>query len=197
MRRYRRAIALLGLLASVLGPAHAAAAGEATDQIRADLEALSRAVRSPGAQPAGQAPASSRAIADRMFDWPAMAEAALQRHWKGRTPAERAEFTRLFSDLFSRAYLSRIHLVDAGRFEYLGDTAAGDRRMVKTKVFTKRGTAIAVDYMVWQTSARRWQVHDVRVETISLLDNYRVQFDAIVTRSSYADLVARLRTATQ
>jgi phospholipid transport system substrate-binding protein len=185
------ALALLGLILVTLGSVPAALAGEPTEQLRADINALYESVRKSG--DAG-APAN-RAIVDRMFDWTAMAESALGPHWRARTPAEREQFTHLFADLFARAYLARVHLVDAKSFEYLGDTVDGDRATVKTKVFTKRGSALSVDYLVRNKPSRRWQIHDVRVETISLVDNYRVQFDSVITRSSYADLVARLRSA--
>jgi phospholipid transport system substrate-binding protein len=191
--RYRWVLSLLGLAVAILGHAQAAAAGEATDHLKAEIDALYRSVGPGDAQPT----AATRAIVDRMFDWPAMAEASLGRHWRSRTPAERTQFTQLFADLFARAYVSRIHLVDARSFEYLGDTVTGDRSTVRTKVFTRRGSGLNVEYVVRATPGRRWLVQDVRVETISLVDNYRVQFDAVVARSSYADLVARLRAATK
>jgi len=67
-----------------------------------------------------------RKLADRMFNWIAMAEGALGQHWRERTPPERAEFVRLFADVFERAYLSKIQLADAERFAYLGDTTEDD-----------------------------------------------------------------------
>ena len=185
--RGRWTLALLGLIVAML--AQTAVAGEPTDHLKGEIDALYES-----AQKSGDATASGgRAIVDRMFDWTAMAQAALGEHWKARTPTEREQFTQLFSDLFARAYLARVHLVDAKTFQYLGETADGDRATVKTKVFTKRGSAIAVDYLLRNKPSRPWQVQDVRVETISLVDNYRVQFDSVIVKSSYADLVARLR----
>ena len=192
--RYPCALALSGLIFMLLGPTPGVRAGEPTEQLRSDIAELYRSVNAPAAAP-GQGGAPPRAIVDRMFDWSAMAESSLQGYWPKRTPAERAEFTRLFSDLFARAYLSRINLVDARTFQYLGDTTVGERGTVKTKVLTKRGSAIAVEYLVRATPARRWHVQDVRVEMISLVDNYRAQFDAIISRDSYEELVKRLRAA--
>lgn len=67
-----------------------------------------------------------RKLADRMFNWIAMAEGALGQHWRERTPPERAEFVRLFAEAFERAYLSKIQLAHAERFAYLGDTTEDD-----------------------------------------------------------------------
>ena len=188
----RRTILMLSVAAlAALGGPGGAGAGEATDQLRANIDELYRSVNSAAAPSAAGAP-GARAIVDRMFDWTAMAEASLRGHWQRRTAAERAEFTRLFSDLFARAYVSRINLVDAKALEYLGDATAGDRGKVRMKVTTKRGSALDVDYVVHATPARRWQVQDVRVESISLIDNYRAQFDSIIARSSYEELVKRL-----
>jgi phospholipid transport system substrate-binding protein len=184
---------LLAFVFALLALPHGAAAGEPTEQLRAHVDALYQSVKAPASPPGGRADA--RAVADRLFDWEAMARASLRDHWQKLAPAEREEFTRLFADVFSRAYLSRIHVVDASAFQYLGDVIHNDRALVRTKVVTKKGTAIAVDYLVRVNAARRWQVQDVRVEEISLVDNYRAQFDSIVTRGSYKDLVARLRVA--
>jgi len=189
--RGRRTLAVLGLTVALL--ARAAGAGEPTDHLKSEIDALYASVSKSGdaTAPAG------RAIVDRIFDFPAMAQAALGDHWKARTPAEREQFTQLFSDLFARAYLARVHLVDAKTFQYLGETVEGDRATVKTKVLTKRGSGIAVDYLLRNKPSRPWQVNDVRVETISLVDNYRVQFDSVIVKTSYADLVAKLRGATK
>jgi len=187
------ALIVSGLILALLVRAPAAGAGEPTNQLRADIDDLYRSVQASPAPAAGPGLAAGRAILNRMFDWTAMAEASLRGQWQKRTPAERAEFTQLFSDLFARAYLARIHLVDATTFQYLGDTTAGDRATVRTKVLVKRGDAIDVDYVVRATNAPRWRVQDIRVESISLVDNYRVQFQTIIARSSYEDLVQRLR----
>jgi phospholipid transport system substrate-binding protein len=195
--RHRWMVVLVAIVLGSAGLVQTAAAGEASDYLRGEIDALYKSVGPSDGDAAAPGPAS-RAIVERMFDWPAMAQASLATHWRARTPAERAQFTQLFTDLFTRAYLSRIHLVDAKTFQYLGDTMDGDKSLVKTKVFTKRGSALDVDYQLARsTPGPRWLVQDVRVEKISLVDNYRVQFDAIVAKSSYEDLVSRLRSATK
>jgi len=185
---------LYGLFfALVLGPAPGAWCGQPSEQLRADIDGLYRIVDETSGAGSEQGGTRGRAIVDRMFDWTAMAEASLQSYWQKRTPAERAEFVQLFSDLFARAYLSRIHLVDSKKFQYLGDAVTGDRGTVKTRIFTKRGSSLDVEYLVRATPERRWLVRDVRVDAISLVDNYRAQFASVISQSSYEDLVKRLR----
>ncbi len=192
---FPRLLVLAVPFALTLGLSTLAQAGEPTDQLRTDIDQLYRTLQQPAPSRSGGRDATE--IMDRMFDWPRMSEATLRGHWQQRTAAERAEFTRLFADIFQRAYLSRIHVVDASKFRYLGDTIDGDRATVKTQVFTNRGSAIDVDYAVRLGGGRRWRVEDVLVERVSLVDNYRTQFDALIARSSYETLVTRLRGVTK
>ena len=97
------------------------------------------------------------------------------------------------ADVFRHAYLARMSLVDATKFRYLGDRIMGDKATVDTQVTTKRGSSIAVAYLAARGAEPRWRVEDVRVEGISLIANYRTQFASIISRSSYEDLVKRLR----
>ena len=181
------------LLALALGLLNPALAGEPTDQLRSEIDQLFRVLTQSPASKSGEREAAE--IMDRMFDWARMSEATLRGHWRQRTPSERGEFTRLFTELFQRAYVSRINVVDASKFRYLGDTIDGNRAVVKTQVFTARGSAIDVDYAVRLADNGRWRVEDVLVERVSLVENYRTQFDAFIARSSYETLVTRLRGA--
>lgn len=188
---YHRTLVLAVLLALAPCCPQGAEAGAPTDQLRREIDQLFRALQQPGSPGSAQADA----ILDGMFDWSRMAEVALRGHWAERTPAERAEFTQLFAGLFRRAYVSRAHVVDASKFQYLGDTTSGDTGLVRTKILTNRGSTISVDYVVRLEGAQRWVVEDVRVERVSLVDNYHTQFEMIIGRSSYAGLVNRLRTS--
>ena len=188
-----RVLVLAALLALASGVLEGAGAGEPTDQIRAQIDQLYQTVLQAAPSSSGEIEAVK--VLDQMFDWSRMAEAALGRHWQQRTAVERAEFTQLFAQLFRRGYLSRIHVVDASKFQYPGDAISGDRALVKTQVLTKKGSTINVNYITRLEDGRRWRVNDVQVEQISLVGNYRTQFDAVVTRSSYEGLVTKLRGA--
>ena len=166
-------------------------AGEATDQIRTHIDQMYRLVAKTGSRSEGQE--AVRKVADRMFDWLAMAQGALGQHWSGRTPTERAEFVRLFGDVFERAYLSKIQLADAERFAYLGDTIEGDHTVVRTHITTNNGTVIPVNYRARMADGGTWRVYDLDVGGVSLVNNYRTQFNSIIARSSYPELVNRLK----
>ncbi len=168
-----------------------AVAGEATEQIRAHIDQIYRLVAKTGSSFGGQE--AVRKVADRMFDWLAMAQGALGQHWGERTPTERGEFVRLFGDVFERAYLSKIQLADAERFTYLGDTTEGDHTVVRTRITTNNGTVIPVNYRVRMAEGGAWRVYDLDVGSVSLVNNYRTQFNSIIGRSSYPELVNRLK----
>jgi len=132
-------------------------------------------------------------VADQMFDWSAMAREALGDHWAKRNAEERNEFARLFVNLFEDGYLSKIRLAEADKFEYLGDTVQGDEAVVRTRVVTRNGTAIPVSYRARREDGRRWRVYDLDVEGISLVRNYRSQFDSVIRRTSFEQLLARMK----
>jgi phospholipid transport system substrate-binding protein len=189
------AASMLLLSMPLLGGLRAAMAGEPTDQIRAHIAAMygGLGASASAASPAGMA--SVRKVADQMFDWHAMAREALGDQWAKRNAEEQNEFARLFVNLFSDAYLSKIRLAEADKFEYLGETVLGDDAVVRTRVVTKNGTAIPVSYRVRRDEAGRWRVYDLDVERISLVRNYRSQFASIIRRTSFEELLDRMKAA--
>ena len=171
-----------------------AVAGGPTEQIRGHVDEMYRLVSNASERSAADQ-AAVRKVADRMFDWPGMARGALGKHWQERTPSERDEFVRLFAAVFERAYLSKIQLADAAHFTYLGDRVEGEHGTVKTTVTAKNGSVIAVAYRTRVGEGGSWRVYDLDTEGISLVGNYRTQFNSIIARSSYSEVVKRLRTA--
>jgi uncharacterized protein len=176
-----------------LGPVEPAAAGEPTERVQAAVTELYRLASSSQGAVDGRQREAAVAVMDRLFDWKTMARQSLRQHWDERTPVEREEFTQLFAEVFRRAYLARINLVEASKFRYLGDRITGDHAAVDTQVTTRRGSTLAIVYVTARDGSSDWRVEDVRVEGVSLLDSYRTQFSSIITRSSYEALVKRLR----
>jgi len=181
---------LVAALVTAPGREPIASAGPPTEQIKAAIDQLSQALAGRDAQGRD---AAVNAATDRLFDWTTMARQTLRQHWEQRTAAERTEFTRLFAGLFRRVYVSRIHLIDPRQFRYLAETIDGDQATVKTKVPTKQGDVVEVDYVARLADGRQWRVHDVRVEGVSLIDNYQRQFESIIGKSSYESLIEKLR----
>ena len=132
------------------------------------------------------------AEADPAFDWHAMARAALGPTWRARTPTERAEFTRLFQTLVERTYLARVLRYDGEKVVYGREAVRGDAALLQTRIVGTKGVPVSVDYEL-RRRGDRWLVSDVLVEHVGLVSNYRSQFADILSRTSYPELIARIR----
>jgi len=133
-----------------------------------------------------------RRIASEVFDYNEMARRSLGTHWNARTPEERSEFVTLFSDLLGRTYFSKIDTYQGEKVRYGSETVDGDQATVKTAVIGKDGKEMPIDYRMRQSNGR-WVVYDVSIQGVSLVSNYRTQFNRVVTTESYEALVQRLR----
>ena len=168
-------------------------AGQPTDQLRTEINRVLKVLDDPELKKEGrERRVEVRRIANDIFDFEETARRSLARHWAPRTPAERDEFVQLFADLLERSYLSKIELYGGEKIAYVGETIDGDVATVKTKITTRQGTEIPVDYRMHKRGDK-WLVYDVIIEGVSLVANYRVQFNKIITTSSYAELVKKMR----
>lgn len=130
-------------------------------------------------------------VIEPRFDFPQIARSALGRHWQARTPAERRQFVALFSRLLEDAYVGRILAYSGESIQYLGQSVSEDRATVRTRIVTHRDTEIPVDYRL-AYRGERWLVYDVRIEGVSLVENYRVQFNDVMATSSFEDLLKKI-----
>ncbi len=185
-------VVLILVLLLPLGTSRRALAAGATDYIRVRIEKIYDLLGGSEATAVPDRQAAAGKILDEMFDWTEMGKRSLGQYWNERTAAERAEFVRLFAALFQRTYLSRIELADREKFQYLDETVEGDTATVKTAVITKKGRQIPVDYLA-RRAGDQWKVYDLGISGTSLVNNYRAQFTTLVARSSYQDLIAKLR----
>lgn len=183
--------ALLALLAATT----AAQAMTPTETVRSRVDqALQSLSRTSGSGPeaAEQRRAAIRRAADSLFDFTEMSRRALGRHWADRTPAERDEFVRLFTDLMARSYIGKIDRYAGESIAYTGEHVDGDEASVQSQVVTAKGSQIPVEYRLHRAN-ESWTAYDVFVENVSLIGTYRSQFDRIIKAESFADLLRRLR----
>jgi len=185
------------LLAAVLSllTVDDALAGPPTDQLRGAVDRVLSVLSDPELEKEAKTlerRRAIRAVANQIFDFTEISRRSLALHWQARTAAEREEFTRLFGDLLEHTYISKIENYSGEKIQYVGETLDGDRAVVRTRIVTKQGTAIPLDYRMFP-QGDRWRAYDVTLEGISLVANYRAQFNSIIQRSGYPDLVAKLR----
>jgi phospholipid transport system substrate-binding protein len=192
---YRHVALALGLVLSVV-MVLPAAAGAPSDQLKAQIDRVLKTLDDPDLKKDGRAKdrrGAVRRIANEIFDFGETARRSLGRHWQPRTPAERGEFVQLFSDLLERSYISRVELYGGEKIQYLGDSIEGDQAKVQTRLLTKGGSEIPIEYRMHR-KGDRWLVYDVIIEGVSLIANYRSQFNKIIQTSSYQELVRKMKT---
>ena len=186
----RRVVFLLAAL--LLAAAPRAWAGQPTEQLRAYTDQVVKVLQNPSLS-LQERREQVRSIAEQVFDVTETARRALGMHWQQRTPAEREEFVRLFANLLEQTYIARIDEYGGEKLTYLSEQVDGDRAIVKAKITTKNGTDVPVESRVLLKD-NRWLIYDILVENLSLISNYRSQFDRVIRTSGYDELVRRLKT---
>lgn len=162
-----------------------------TDQLREYTDQVIKVLDDPALARQDRR-AAVRKIAREAFDLGETAKRALARHWAARTATEREEFTLLFADLLERTYIARMDEYGGERVRYVSESVDGDVAIVRARIMTKTGTEVPVESRMLRRGDR-WLIYDVLIENVSLINNYRSQFDRIVRSSSYEDLVKRLK----
>src|SRR4029453_1636319 len=196
--RSRRPFVVLALvlaLAVTLLTDRWAVGGGPTDQLKAQIDRVIKALEDPELKKEGRAKdrrAAVRKIANDIFDFSETARRSLGRHWQGRTPAERDEFVQLFSDLLERSYIGKIETYGGEKIAYNGDSVEGDQAKVQTKLVTKGGGEIPIEYRMHK-AGDRWLVYDVVIEGVSLVANYRTQFNKIIQTSPFQELMNKMK----
>jgi phospholipid transport system substrate-binding protein len=127
-----------------------------------------------------------------VFDYEEMAKRALGPHWRQRTPAEQEEFVKLFRDFLERVYSDKIGLYGGQKVRFGREVMDNEFAQVESTIIQPKGEEIAVVYKLRQVNGQ-WKVYDAIVENISIVNNYRSQFDRVISSSSYEELVKRLR----
>lgn len=193
-----RRLGRVGVLAAsfVLGVVSGALAGPPSDQLKTGIDKVVHVLADPslkGTAKARERRDTLREITGPLFDWSEMASRALGRHWQPRTEAERQEFVRLFHDLLERSYLSTLERYNGERVTYGAESVEGDQATIRTQVLNKEGQQLPVDYRMVRRGDR-WLVYDVLIEGVSLVANYRAQFDQIIRTGSYEKLVEKLKS---
>ena len=189
--RVTAAVLAMGLLTAA-----PAAAGVATDQLRGAVDRVLKTLDDPSLKGEGKLMdrrAAVRKIANEIFDFGEIAKRSLARHWQPLSEAQRTEFVGLFADLLERSYISKIETYGGEKIQYSSERVDGDLATVSTRIVTKNGTEVPVDYRMIKRGGDHWLVYDVSIEGVSLVSNYRTQFNKIIQTSSYNELVSKLR----
>ena len=201
MERQRYAIVVLSIAMSLIlaGQITIVTAGEPQEKIRATIDAVvailqDETLNAPERKKERRAKIR-QAVTDR-FGFQEMAKRSLGRHWRKMKPAQREEFIPLFSDLLERSYITKIESVGSAKdfkIHYTKESIEKDGyAQVRTEIENKRDLNYKIEYRLLQNKGN-WEVYDIVIEEVSLVNNYRTQFNKVIRQTSYEELVKKLK----
>lgn len=132
----------------------------------------------------------------RIFDYGEMAKRSMATHWKGRSPAEQKEFVSLFETLLENSYSGKIESYNQEKIIYLKEAIDDSYAEVKSKVVTAKRDEFTLDYRLMNKGGK-WMVYDVVIEGVSMVSNYRTQFNKIITSEGYPSLLKKMKTKSE
>lgn len=180
----------------ILTMAQGAFAGAPTERVKTAADKVIDVLKNPKLKgPAHERERREKimALASTVFDYREMAKRSLAIFWRQRTPQEKNQFVSLFSDLLERSYINRIEGYTNEKIIYTSEKISDGYATVDSEIITKRHEKIPVNYRLINKNGN-WWVYDIVIEHVSLINNYRVQFNKIIRMSSYADLVKKMKT---
>jgi phospholipid transport system substrate-binding protein len=193
-----KTLSTMGLTILLLVPPVWVAAGVPGDQVRQSTDRLLAILKDP--QLKGESKKNERRdklkeVIYQRFDFTEMAKRSLGSEWRRRSPEEQKEFVKLFTDLLKRAYLDQLESYNGEKIQYVKETEDNNHAQVDTKIIDNKGREFSVDYRLHNRNGD-WKIYDVVIEDISLINNYRAQFNRVLAKSSYEDLVNRMKGKT-
>jgi phospholipid transport system substrate-binding protein len=201
------AVALMPGPARAQAPASAAMmGGDPTVMVKAVVDQATAVVRDTQT-PTADRDKRLRAIAEANFDFADMARTTLGYHWRQLTPQQQAEFVPLFTSFMENVYLSKLQeysvqklrqSVNTSNVSFTGQQYDGaDYSEVHSTVLLKgQPPPIKVDYLLRRDGAS-WKIYDLNIDAISVMANYRQQFNRVLNNDGYAALVGMLRKKVQ
>ena len=195
MKRLRIVI-LIFFAFCIFFPVNNTCASSVQDQLKVTLDQILEILRDPSLK--GEAGIENRRTALRKiihkkFSFSKMSQLSLARHWKARSDAEKKNFVELFGQLLEQTYVSKIESYTDERVVFVKEYVKDKKAQVDTKVVTAT-IEIPIDYRLFQTNDSSWMVYDVVIEGVSLVGNYRSQFDQMLQKDSFDKLLEELKT---
>ena len=136
-------------------------------------------------------------LMEARFDATEMARSTLGYHWRSLTPEQRVDFTQLFKTFIEAAYLDKVQDYSGQQVQFGQSRSVGQGyEEVDTTIVQAGQNPIPVTYLLEQTS-NGWKVYDVTVDNISIIANYRNQFNRVINEQGFPKLMADLRSKEQ
>jgi len=193
---FRNAIYLMLMLFAFCSGELARAQTSPTDEVKKVVDEVVSIVSSQDMKKPENKEKRQKGLKDAIgaiFDFKEMAKLSLGQYWDERTTDEKNEFVQVFETLLENTYSKKIESYNNEKIVYLKETVEGDSSEVKSKVVTSKHDEYEIDYRLLNKGGK-WVIHDVTIEGISLVANYRSQFDKIIRSEGYTALIKKLNT---
>lgn len=172
-----------------------AVAGEPTDAIKSAIDQgvdILKTAKLDNTKQRTEVINRLREIVYPLFDFNEMAKRSLGAHWRRLNAQQQKEFVTAFTELLEKTYADQIDLYQGQRVAYVGETIDKDYAQVSTKVIAQNNQAYSVDYRLHRVDGK-WRIYDVVAENISIVNNYRSQFNRVIVNSSFDELLKRIK----
>jgi phospholipid transport system substrate-binding protein len=168
-------------------------AGEPTAQLSATInEFVTILVNTPVAElRATGLPAKALDLVFARFDFSEMTKRSLGNHWVRLAPTEQREFVNAFTQRLLVTYGRTVRTAGDERIQFQHEIVNGREATVKTKVLSG-GEDLPIDYLLHSTDGQ-WKVYDMVIDNVSIVNNYRAQFDRVIAKSSVKDLLQKMK----
>jgi phospholipid transport system substrate-binding protein len=164
------------------------------EQVKATIDKVMELLRDPtfqGASKKTQRREKLRQIILPRFDFTEMAKRALGSNWN-RYPDQQREFVTAFTQLLEETYADQIEAANGDKVVYLSERADKDYAEVVTKVISPKGEETSMTYKLHPIESD-WKVYDIVVENVSVVNNYRAQFNRVLSNASMDELIKRMK----
>jgi len=129
-------------------------------------------------------------VVNRMFDFRAMARSSLGQNWSSLTTEEQDRFVGLFASLIEQRYIGKIDAYNNQKVIYKDQRVRDNKAKIYTAIIDK-DLEIPIDYSL-EKSQGKWLIRDLRIENVSLIANYRRDFNSIMRKEQFVGLVEKI-----
>ena len=188
----------VGLLAAVISILLAlpsvARAGEPMAQLSSSINefVLIMANTSVAELRATGLPEKARQLVFARFDFSEMTKRSLGKHWQSLDQGQQREFVDAFTHRLLVAYGRTVRSTGNEKVEFIREVRDGKEANVETNVISGNGDQTPIDYQLHDVDGQ-WMVYDVSIDKVSLVNNYRAQFERVIAKSSVQDLLRMLK----
>lgn len=186
-----RRLLFLGLLLGLWLSGKEVLADTPTEQIQETIKQVLMIVSASAAASDVERREALRGALMPRFDFLEMAKRSLGKHWN-RVSARQEEFVAAFAGFLGNSYVGQIGSYKDEKIQFVREWTEKEFAEVDTKVVPSKGEPVSVNYRLHRVQGN-WKIYDVVIEQISLVNNYRSQFNRILANGSFDDLLNQLK----